>query len=132
MTAHIPGSNSACDWVRISALKVPIRIGCEASEREHYQQIEVDLAIALDSSRAAESGMLEHTVCYLTVAMRVLELSRSQSWALLEQFADACAKTILEHFPAAQGVCCTLRKFVIPAAHSVGLEIWRVRDSQSP
>lgn len=127
MSLPTPTHNLNSDWIRINALQIPLRIGCESSEREHPQRVELSLAMAINSKAAASSGKLADTVSYLDVTSDIFALSRAQSWCLLEQYADACVQLIFKNFPAVMAVSLTVHKYVVPAASSVALEIFRTR-----
>lgn len=119
------------DSILIRGLQLPCRIGCLPEERVLAQTLEVDLAIALRSNRAARSGKIEDTVCYKTVAEELRELSQKREWALIEQLAEDITMHILEGFPAAFSVELELRKFILPATKYVGLRILRSREHRA-
>lgn len=115
--------------VLIRRLRLPVKIGCEPSEREFPQVIEFDIDIVLKHSRASTSGFLGDTVCYKQTVDVLAELVRRENFPLLEQLAAGAAQQIFETFPAADSVRLLLRKFVVPHAEWVGYETIQFRNS---
>lgn len=110
------------DTVFIEDLKVPIRIGCEAEERNIPQTISVDVSIEVDTSKASKSKDLKDTVCYKTVCEMIQSLAAEREYVLLEEFGDVVSNAVLNKYNnLATSITLKIRKFVISNSKSVGI-----------
>ncbi len=76
--------------IGLSALRLPVQIGWEASERLLAQMIRFDLDLGLPvTPRAGDSDELEHTVDYGQLALVIREVASRGSYRLLERLALA-------------------------------------------
>lgn len=115
------------DWIFVERFRLPLRIGCERSERAHPQNVALDLRFAVDTRAAARSGKLSDTVCYLQVTEVLAELAHRSEWPLLEQFAEEALALLFARFPAAAQIEMRISKFVVAHTDGVGLRVLRSR-----
>jgi dihydroneopterin aldolase len=87
------------DRVFIDDLRIQTVIGVFDWEREITQTISLDLAMAFDISRAAESDDIADTLDYKAVAKRLIQLVEGSEFQLVEALAEHCAGIVLDEFP---------------------------------
>lgn len=88
------------DIIFIRELRAETLVGIYAWERQVRQTIEIDLEIALPSSRACETDNVEDTIDYSRVVRRVHEELERHQFKLLEALAEHLARCIREEFKA--------------------------------
>ncbi len=88
------------DIVFIRELRAETLVGVYAWERQVRQTIEVDLEIALPSSRACETDNVADTIDYSKVVRRVHEELARHQFKLLEALAEHLARVVREEFRA--------------------------------
>jgi len=122
MTSRSGGAEprAAADRVFLEGLILRARIGVTASERASSQDLEADIAIEADLSKAGSSDRLEDTLNYAVIRREALRVAGSRTWSLLEALAERVALVLLEKFPRAQEVTVTLRKPRPPFMSGVG------------
>lgn len=84
------------DKIHITSLEVSAVIGTFPHERNSRQSLIFDLHLSGDFSSAGKSDTLEGTVNYRAVVEKIIELTESSSFYLLEALAEHCAQACLE------------------------------------
>jgi FolB domain-containing protein len=107
------------DVITVVGLRVPTLIGMTEEERSTPQDVEIDLALHLDLSRAGISDDLADTVDYDGLVRDVAELVRSSKSNLMEHLAEEIATSISRN-QLVERVTVTLRK---PRLSLPGLEL---------
>lgn len=87
------------DRVFIEDLRIQTVIGVFDWEREITQTISIDLQMAFDISRAAESDDIADTLDYKAVSKRLIQFVEGSEFQLVEALADHCARIVLDEFP---------------------------------
>ena len=87
------------DLVFIEDLRIQTVIGVFDWEREITQTISLDLKMAYDISKAAESDKISDTLDYKAVSKRLIQFVESSEFQLVEALAEHCANIVLEEFP---------------------------------
>lgn len=87
------------DCIRLTGIDVYAFHGALAAERELGQRFVIDVDLWADIRRAAASDSLDHALDYTEVHARIVELSGSASFHLLEALADRIAAMLLTEFP---------------------------------
>jgi dihydroneopterin aldolase len=87
------------DRVFIDDLRIQTVIGIFDWEREITQTISLDLQMAFDIGRAAETDAIEDTLDYKSVSKRLIQFVEASEFQLVEALAEHCARIILEEFP---------------------------------
>ena len=87
------------DRVFIEDLRIQTVIGIFDWEREITQTISLDLQMAFDIRRAAESDDIVDTLDYKAVSKRLIHFVESSEFQLVEALAEHCANIVLEEFP---------------------------------
>ena len=87
------------DIVFIEDLRIQTVIGVYDWEREITQTISLDLQMAFDIRRAAQSDQIIDTLDYKTVSKRLIQVVETSEFQLVEALAEHCAAIVLEEFP---------------------------------
>jgi FolB domain-containing protein len=106
------------DFISIRALRVPTLIGVTEEERSAPQDVEIDLTLHLDLSRAGISDDLADTVDYEGLVRNVAEFVQSSKASLIEHLAEDIA-TLISRNQLVERVTVTVRK---PELSLPGLE----------
>jgi dihydroneopterin aldolase len=86
------------DTIFISELKLNALIGIYAWEHEVPQPLQIDVELAVDASRSAQSGRIGDTVDYADVVKRITDTVTAHHYALIEKMAEDVAAMILREF----------------------------------
>jgi FolB domain-containing protein len=97
------------DVISIEGLRVPTLIGVTEEERSAPQDVEIDLELYLDLSRAGISDDLADTVDYDGLVRDVADLVRSSKASLMEHLAEDIA-TLISRNQLVERVTVKLRK----------------------
>jgi len=89
---------NGADRVLIEGLEVRTVIGIYDWEREIRQTVRLDLEMAWDISRAAQTDSIEDTLDYKAVSKRLIAFVESSSFGLIESLAEHCADIVLHEF----------------------------------
>lgn len=121
----------APDRIFIEGLQVEVLVGVYAHERDAAQPLLLDIELAYDNRRAAESDDVADTVDYAAVCADVRAFVAQCQPQLLEAVAEALAAHLLLAFDTA-GVRLRIRKPKAAealGAASVGVEVFRSRGA---
>ncbi len=86
------------DIVYIRDLKIETTIGIYDWEREIKQTVSLDLEMAHDIRRAAETDNIEDTLNYKAVAKCLITFVGDSEFLLVETMAERCASIVREEF----------------------------------
>ena len=113
-------------FITIVDLEVFYRVGISEEERAKPQRLLLTLDIKFDFSSAAVSGRIGRTIDYYEVTQRLLKLSETRSWRLIESVATDVAERILSEFHP-ESVTVEVKKFSIPEARYVSASLTKQR-----
>lgn len=86
------------DIIYIHDLKIETVIGVFEWERRIKQTVSIDLEMATDNRKAAQSDAIDHALDYNALAQRVTALVEASSFHLIETLAERIAETLLTEF----------------------------------
>jgi dihydroneopterin aldolase len=86
------------DIVYIRDLRIETVIGIYDWEREVCQTVSLDLEMATDIRKAAQSDSIEDTLNYKAVAKRLIQFIGDSQFQLVETMSERCAALVLEEF----------------------------------
>lgn len=86
------------DIVYIRDLQIETVIGIYDWEREIKQTVSLDLEMAHDIRRAAQTDNIEDTLNYKAVAKRLIAFIGESEFLLVETMAERCADIVLNEF----------------------------------
>ena len=118
------------DIVFIQNLQVETIVGVFDWERTIKQRLRIDLELATDIRKAAETDDLQYALDYNAISQRLCEYIESTEFKLIETLAEKIATLLQEEF-AISGLKLTLHKpGAVAQAESVGLVIERGKISE--
>ena len=113
------------DIVFIRDLQIETVIGIYDWERKIRQTVSLDIEMASDICKAAESDNIDDTLSYKSVAKRLIEFVEASEYELVEALAEKICAIILEEF-SVPWVKLTLHKpGAVRGSKSVGVVIER-------
>ena len=86
------------DKIYIRDLRIPTIIGIYDWERQVRQTVSLDLEMAADIRRAAQTDRIEDTLNYKAIAKRLIAFVGASEFQLVETLAERCARIVLEEF----------------------------------
>ncbi|HEY2980318.1 MAG TPA: dihydroneopterin aldolase [Anaerolineales bacterium] len=116
------------DKVFIKDLVVRGIIGVNDWEREHPQDILINIVVFTDIRKAGESDDLAHSVNYRTLTKKILAHAESTQRFTVEALATDLAGICLEETGVARVLVRVEKPGAVRFARSVGVEIERARD----
>lgn len=81
--------------IRIKNLRVRTIIGIYEWEREHLQEVVVNIEMEFDGSKAVQSDAIEETVNYKALKKRIMKEVEEADFQLLEKLADHILQIIM-------------------------------------
>ena len=113
------------DKVFIRDLRIDTIIGIYDWERKIRQTVSLDVEMAWDNRRPAQSDRIDDALDYKGVAKRLIAFVQASEFQLVETLAERCAEIILAEF-GVSWLRLTLHKpGAVRGASSVGVEIER-------
>lgn len=86
------------DLLFLRELKIETVIGIYDWERQVRQAVLIDLDMAADAAKAAQSDRVEDTINYKEIAKRLIAFVEASSFHLVETLAERIAGIVLEEF----------------------------------
>jgi dihydroneopterin aldolase len=117
------------DFIFIDDLRLTTRIGVYDWERLVAQPIGVSLEIELPSAKPCTSDDFADALDYAAVVRRLQALATDHSHHLLERFAEAVARIVLEEFRAPRVRVRVAKLAPIAGVRQLGVTIERSRDA---
>ena len=108
-------------------LEVFYRVGVPDVERAQPQRLLLTVELESDFTAAAKSDGIADTIDYYAVTQRLLQFGEGGEWKLIEKLASDIADTVLKEFKP-QSVLVGVKKFIIPQARHVSVQIKKVRQ----
>lgn len=118
-------SESQTDTIFLQDLKVETIVGIWDWERKIRQTVSIDIEMAADVARAAETDNIEGTLNYKAVAKRVQQFVGESEYQLVETLAEKIAETVLAEFDVAWIQLRVSKPGAIRNAKNVGVMIRR-------
>jgi dihydroneopterin aldolase len=112
--------------ISIVDLEVFYCVGVTDEERATPQRLLLTVEMGFDITSAAMSDRIERTIDYHAVARLLLKQGEGRSWKLLERLVANLCDLILTEFKA-ESVSVTVKKFVIPEARYVSVQLAKHR-----
>ena len=86
------------DTVYIRDLRIETIIGIYDWEREVKQTISLDLEMAHDIRKAADTDNIEYALNYKSIAKRLIAFVEQSEFLLVERMAEEVARIVLDEF----------------------------------
>jgi dihydroneopterin aldolase/D-erythro-7,8-dihydroneopterin triphosphate epimerase len=115
------------DEIRIKGLFLRTIIGVNDDEREHKQDVRINLWLTVDTRPAGRSDNIEDAVNYRTITKDVIDLVENSRFFLVERMAEEIARLCLSD-PRVEKVRVGIEKpAALRFARSVGVLVERTR-----
>ncbi len=113
------------DIIFLHDFKAKTLIGIYPWERVVPQTIQLDLEIALPTSRACQSDNIEDALDYALIIERINEILANRHFSLLEALAEHIAQTILTEFQSPWVKVSVAKLGIIRGVKKLGVRIER-------
>lgn len=113
------------DIIFLGALEATAIIGIYDWERETKQTIVLDIEMAVDITRAAETDDIQHTLDYKAVSERVVSFVEQSEYFLVEKLIEEIANILLTEFNIPWVKVALNKRGAISRARDVGIIIER-------
>lgn len=117
------------DKIFLRELKLEAVIGIFEWERCIRQTVSLDLEMAVDARRAAQTDSTETALNYKDVAKRVIAFVETSSFQLVETLAEAIATIVIDEFNVPWVKVTVTKPGAIERSRAVGVEIERSAPS---
>ncbi|MBY0474338.1 MAG: dihydroneopterin aldolase [Nitrosomonas sp.] len=119
------------DIIFLHDFKAKTLIGIYPWERIVPQTIQIDLEIALPTSRACQSDNIQDALDYALIIERINEILTKHHFSLLEALAEYIAQTILTEFQSPWVKISVAKLGIIRGVKKLGVCIERTPDAVS-
>ena len=113
------------DIIFLKDLRIDTVIGIYDWEREITQTVHLDLEMATDISKAANSDSIEDTLDYKAVSKRLITFVGESKFQLVETLAEAITRIVITEFSVPWVKLTLNKKGAIRGADGVGIIIER-------
>lgn len=113
------------DIIFLGGLQIETIIGIYDWERETRQTVILDIEMAYDIQKAAETDEIEYTLDYKAVSKRIIAFVETSNFFLVEKLAVEIANIILNEFNVPWVKISLNKKGAIRGASDVGIVIER-------
>jgi len=117
------------DIIYLSDLKIETIIGIYEWERKVKQTVSLELQMAADIRKSAETDTIDDTLDYKAVAKRLIDFVEASNYQLVETLAEKITKIVLTEFNVPWVKLKLSKPGAIRGAKDVGIIIER---SQTP
>jgi FolB domain-containing protein len=114
--------------MRITDLRLRTVIGVNDWEREHKQDIVINIAMEFDPQKACTSDNIKDTVDYKSITKRIIKEVETTHFLLLEKLTDMILKIVLENPKVEKATVRVDKPFALRFADSVSIELNRKRN----
>lgn len=113
------------DIIFLGGLEIETIIGIYDWERTQKQTIVLDIQMAFDISKAAETDDIKHALDYKAVSKRIISFVEASEFFLVEKLIEEIAKLIQSEFQVPWVKIVLNKKGAIRGASDVGIIIER-------
>lgn len=115
------------DIIFLGGLQIETIIGIYDWERETKQTVILDIEMAWDIQKAAETDDIQHTLDYKAVSKRIIAFVEASNYFLVERLAVEIAEIIRTEFNVSWVKVTLNKKGAIRGASDVGIIVERGR-----
>lgn len=124
----MPATNLLMDKILLTDLRLHGLLGIEPEERQHPQEILVNVVAYADTRAAAGSDDIADAVNYAALAERIRQHVAAGAPFLVERLAEEIAGIVLTEFNVTKVRVRVEKPGAVPQARAVGVEIRRHRS----
>lgn len=115
--------------IKIKNLRVRTIIGIYEWEREHLQEVVVNVEMEFDGKKATQSDAIEDTVNYKALKKRILAEVEQSNFQLLEKLANHILQIVMEDPKVQKGIVEVDKPHALRFADSVSVICSEERES---
>ena|SRR6188768_1052275 len=119
------------DIIFLQELKVKTLIGIYPWERNIAQTIQLDLEVAMPTSRACQTDNFEDALDYAFIVQRINETLSQKHFSLLEALAEHIAQIILKEFKSPWVKVSVAKLSALRGVKKLGVRIERRSETDS-
>ena len=116
------------DWIYVRDLTVRCIIGTNSWEREHRQELVLNLEIERDLSLPARTDCLDDTLNYVDLKNEIVTLAEGSRHYLIERLAQRVAETCLSREGVSSAIVTVDKPGALTGTRSVAVRIHRRRE----
>lgn len=109
--------------IRIKDLRLRAIIGANDWERDHKQDILINISFHFDASSSVKSDNLSDTVDYKTITKNIISHVETSEFFLIEKLADTVLDIVLKHPLISEAEVKIDKPFALRFADSVSIEL---------
>jgi D-erythro-7,8-dihydroneopterin triphosphate epimerase len=113
--------------IRITDLKLRAIIGIYDWEREHKQDVIINIQIRYDAAKACETDAIKDAVDYKAITKRIIKEVEASKFFLLEKLAKLILNIILDDPKVEEAVVRVDKPLALRFADSVSIELTEKR-----
>lgn len=102
--------------LRLRGIRVQSHMGVSDAERGAAQELVVAVDVELSGDIYPTTDELDRAANYAEIVLAADESARERPYRLLETFALGLARRLVSRWPAAERVCVSVTKAVVPVA----------------
>lgn len=114
--------------INIKNLKLRTIIGIHDWEREHNQDVVINIEIHYDATKAAVSDRIQDTLDYKKITKAVIKLVESSRFQLIEKLASQILDLVLSEKKVKEATVRLDKPFALRFAESVSVELNKKRS----
>lgn len=113
--------------IRITDLRLRAIIGINDWEREHKQDVVINVTMEFDAHKACASDNIKDTVDYKAITKRIIKAVEASNFQLLEKLADTVLNIALDDPKVKEATVRVDKPFALRFADSVSIEMSKKR-----
>lgn len=114
--------------IRVTDLRLRAIIGINDWEREHKQDIVINISIDYDANPSIETDHIDDTIDYKTITKEIINTIEKSEFYLLEKLADTIIKIVMKNPKAKSSSVRVDKPGALRFADSVSVELHQNRD----
>ena len=116
--------------IRITNLRLRTIIGANDWERDHKQDVVINVKIKFDPTAPIQSDELKDTIDYKTITKKIIEQVEGSNFYLIEKLADMIMKIVMENPDVKKAKVRLDKPHALRFADSVSIELKQSRHEK--
>ncbi|MBP9854292.1 MAG: dihydroneopterin aldolase [Candidatus Omnitrophica bacterium] len=113
--------------IHIENIRLRTIIGINDWEREHKQDIIINIHIHFDPKKSIQSDNIKDTIDYKTITKKVIDLVEQSNYYLIEKLADAILNVVMDDPLIMETTVKVDKPFALRFTDSVSIELTKKR-----
>ena len=114
--------------IRITNLKLRAIIGIYDWEREHKQDVIINITMDFDAAKACASDAIEDTLDYKTITKRIITEVEASDFFLLEKLTQFILDIVMDYSLVQEATVRVDKPFALRFADSVSIELHKKKE----